>query len=73
MCVCVCVRETRAPVNVCDGFQVSALDGVLELKGEHFWTIAFGSYVSTRVYHYNNNTAPSLSPLFSVYTLHEPL
>ena len=27
-------------------FQVSALDGVLELKGEHFWTIAFGSYVS---------------------------
>lgn len=26
--------------------QVSALDGVLELKREHFWTIAFGSYVS---------------------------
>jgi len=27
--------------------QASTLDGVLELKNEHFWTIAFGSYVST--------------------------
>lgn len=26
--------------------QASTLDGVLELKREHFWTIAFGSYVS---------------------------
>ena len=25
--------------------EVSTLDGVLELKNEHFWTIAFGSYV----------------------------
>ena len=33
LCVCVCL-------------QVASLDGVLELKGEHFWTIAFGSYVS---------------------------
>jgi zinc transporter 6 len=27
--------------------EVSALDGVLELKGEHFWTIAFGSYAGS--------------------------
>ena len=27
--------------------QASTLDGVLELKNEHFWTIAFGSYVSS--------------------------
>ena len=26
--------------------QASTLDGVLGLKNEHFWTIAFGSYVS---------------------------
>ena len=25
--------------------EVSTLDGVLELKNEHFWTIAFGNYV----------------------------
>ena len=30
----------------CVCVQVASLDGVLELKGEHFWTIAFGSYVS---------------------------
>ena len=28
--------------------QASTLDGVLELKKEHFWTIAFGHYVSDK-------------------------
>jgi len=27
--------------------QASTLDGVLELKNEHFWTIAFGSYAGS--------------------------
>lgn len=33
-------------IEIC--LQASTLDGVLELKKEHFWTIAFGYYVSVK-------------------------
>ncbi len=33
-------------LTFCCCLQASTLDGVLEVKNEHFWTIAFGSYVS---------------------------
>ena len=32
--------------GLCPYMQASTLDGVLELKNEHFWSIAFGVFVS---------------------------
>ncbi len=41
-------------VNIaCVCAQASTLDGVLEIKNEHFWTIAYGSFVSERRLRYD--------------------
>ena len=42
-------QNTHTHITVKSPFQASTLDGVLELQNEHFWTIAFGSYVSATV------------------------
>ncbi|CAI8029171.1 Zinc transporter 6 [Geodia barretti] len=43
--------------------EVSALDGVLELKGEHFWTIAFGSYAGSVHVRVRREADEQVSPL----------
>ena len=35
--------------GLCSSIQALTLDGVVEIKNQHFWSIAFGSYVSTRI------------------------
>lgn len=35
--------------------QVSTLDGVLEVRNEHFWTVGFGSLVCDRVRPFGSN------------------
>ena len=36
---------------LCSSIQALTLDGVVEIKNQHFWSIAFGSYVSTYPIH----------------------
>ena len=37
--------------GLCSSIQALTLDGVVEIKNQHFWSIAFGSYVSTYPIH----------------------
>ena len=46
VCVCVCARVRDCVPHLILWSQVATLDGVLEIRKEHFWMLSFGTMVS---------------------------